>query len=279
MADGNGGRTALVTGASGGIGAELAKLFARDGWDVVLVARSRDGLEKVGRELGQTYGAGCHVVPADLADPAAPQAIYDAVQSLGLRVDALVNNAGFGLMGSFVDTGGGEPATELGRELEMLQVNVVALTHLSKLFLPAMVRSGRGYLMNVASTAAFQPGPLMAVYYASKAYVLSFSEALSVELAGTDLAQAVTLQETFVRLSTEGGAKQQSWFQEHLNRLEEKLAQCKFQNQVNSQSVEQSQLVIERFKTELLQSRGRAGLTYTNQGKAAQVDKGPGIKA
>jgi short-subunit dehydrogenase len=185
MADGNGRRTALVTGASGGIGAELARLFARDGWDVVLVARSRDGLEKVGRELAQAYGAGYHVVPADLADPASPQAVYDAVQALGLQVDALVNNAGFGLMGSFVDTGGGEPATELHRELEMLQVNVVALTHLSKLFLPAMVQRKRGYLLNVASTAAFQPGPLMAVYYASKAYVLSFSEALSVELAGT----------------------------------------------------------------------------------------------
>lgn len=180
----NGGRVALVTGGSGGIGAELARLFARDGWDVVLVARSREGLEKVGRELAQAHGVRCHVVPADLADPAAPQAVYDTVQGLGLQVDALVNNAGFGVMGTFVDTGG-DAATELGRELQMLQVNVVALTHLSKLFLPQMVRRGRGYLMNVASTAAFQPGPLMAVYYATKAYVLSFSEALSVELAGT----------------------------------------------------------------------------------------------
>lgn len=183
-AETKGTRTALITGASGGIGAELARLFARDGWNVVLVARSRDGLERVGRELSQTYGIAHHVVPADLTDPAAPQAIHDAVQALGMEIGALVNNAGFGLMGSFVDTGG-EPATELGRELEMLQVNVVALTHLSKLFLPGMVGRGRGYVMNVASTAAFQPGPLMAVYYASKAYVLSFSEALSVELAGT----------------------------------------------------------------------------------------------
>lgn len=181
----NGGRrAALVTGASGGIGAEIAKLFARDGWEVILVARSRDGLEKVGRELAQAYGATVHVVPADLADPAAPRAIHDAVQALGVDVDALVNNAGFGLAGPFVDIGRDAP-TELGRELEMLQVNVVALTHLSKLFLPGMVARGRGYLMNVASTAAFQPGPLMAVYYASKAYVLSFSEALAVELAGT----------------------------------------------------------------------------------------------
>jgi uncharacterized protein len=183
-ARGNGGRTALVTGASGGIGAELARLFARDGWDVVLVARSREGLEKVGRQLADTHGVRYHAISADLTDPAAPQTIYDAVHALGIEVDALVNNAGFGLMGPFVDTGR-EPPTDLGRELEMLQVNVVALTHLSKLFLPAMVRRGRGYVMNVASTAAFQPGPLMAVYYASKAYVLSFSEALSVELAGT----------------------------------------------------------------------------------------------
>jgi short-subunit dehydrogenase len=189
-AEGTGRRTALITGGSGGIGAELARLFARDGWDLVLVARSREGLEKVGQELAQKHGIASHVIPADLADPAAPQAIFDAVQALGVQVDALVNNAGFGLMGSFVDTGGEAP-TELARELEMLQVNVVALTHLSKLFLPAMVKRGRGYLLNVASTAAFQPGPLMAVYYASKAYVLSFSEALSVELAGTGVTATV----------------------------------------------------------------------------------------
>jgi uncharacterized protein len=179
-----------VTGASAGIGAELARLFARDGWNVVLVARSRDGLEKVGRELADAFGAAYHVVPADLVDPAAPRAIHDAVQALGVEVDALVNNAGFGMMGTFVDTGRETP-TDLGRELEMLQVNVVALTHLSKLFLPAMVKRGRGYLLNVASTAAFQPGPLMAVYYASKAYVLSFSEALSVELDGTGVTATV----------------------------------------------------------------------------------------
>lgn len=136
-AEGSGRRTALITGGSGGIGAELARLFARDGWDLVLVARSREGLEKVGRELAQKHGIAWHAVPADLTDPAAPHAIFDAVQALGVQVDALVNNAGFGLMGSFVDTGGEAP-TDLARELEMLQVNVVALTHLSKLFLPGM---------------------------------------------------------------------------------------------------------------------------------------------
>lgn len=186
----NGGRAALITGASAGIGAELARVFARDGWEVVLVARGRDGLEKVGRELAQKHGARYHVLSADLADPAAPQAIYDAVQALGIEIHALVNNAGFGVLGPFVEMGR-EPPTELAKELEMLQVNVVALTHLSKLFLPAMVKRGRGYLLNVASTAAFQPGPLMAVYYATKAYVLSLSEALSVELAGTGVTSTV----------------------------------------------------------------------------------------
>ncbi|HEX8391651.1 MAG TPA: SDR family oxidoreductase [Longimicrobium sp.] len=176
--------TALVTGASGGIGAELAERFARDGWDVILVARSREGLQRVGEALSAKYGVRHHVIPADLTDPAAPQTLFDSVAGLGLTVDALVNNAGFGLAGTFVDVGEGEP-TALARELEMLQVNVVALTHLSKLFLPGMVERKRGFVMNVASTAAFQPGPLMAVYYASKAYVLSFSEALSVELDGT----------------------------------------------------------------------------------------------
>src|SRR5687768_17240272 len=116
-AGGNGGRTALITGGSGGIGAELARLFARDGWEVVLVARSRDGLEKVGRQLQQAYGTTYHVVPADLADPAAPQAVFEAVRSLSVPVEALVNNAGFGLAGPFVDIGGDAP-TELGRELE-----------------------------------------------------------------------------------------------------------------------------------------------------------------
>ena len=183
-ASGAGRGAALVTGASGGIGLELARLFAKDGHDLVLVARDEGRLRRAGEELAGAHGVRFHVVPADLTDPAAPEAIFRAVQAAGVEVEALVNNAGFGLYGPFVQTAG-EAATELARELEMIQVNVTALTHLTKLFLPAMVARGRGRVLNVASTAAFQPGPLMAVYYASKAYVLSFSEALSVELAGT----------------------------------------------------------------------------------------------
>src|SRR5918995_1521947 len=147
--------TALGTGASGGIGEELARLFAADGHDLVLVARSRDKLERLANELGLKHG-------------------------VAGRVDALVNNAGFGSYGPFAET-------DLQQELGLLQVNVVALTHLTKLFLPAMIEREGGYVMNVASTAAFQPGPLMAVYYASKAYVLHFSEALSNETEGTNV--------------------------------------------------------------------------------------------
>jgi short-subunit dehydrogenase len=170
--------TALVTGASGGIGEELARLFAADGHDLILVARSRDKLEQLSAELQGKHRIRAHVLARDLAQPGVPQGIYDELHHEGVETDALVNNAGFGSYGLFAET-------DARTELELLQVNVVALTHLTKLFLPGMIARRRGYVMNVASTAAFQPGPLMAVYYASKAYVLSFSEALSNECEGT----------------------------------------------------------------------------------------------
>ena len=171
-------RIALVTGASGGIGYELAKLLAADGYDLTLVARSRDKLARVADELGRDYGVGARVVVSDLARPEAPREIFEELRGEAERVEVLVNNAGFGSYGLFAET-------DLKAELDLLQVNVVALTHLTKLFLPAMVAARRGRVMQVASTAAFQPGPLMAVYYASKAYVLSLSEALANELEGT----------------------------------------------------------------------------------------------
>jgi len=170
--------TALVTGASGGIGEELARLFAADGHDLVLLARSRDKLARLSEELAGKHGVGARVVAADLARPEAPREIFEELKGAGVTVDALVNNAGFGSYGLFAET-------DSQSELDLLQVNVVALTHLAKLFLPGMIARRRGYLMNVASTAAFQPGPLMAVYYASKAYVLSLSEALANECEGT----------------------------------------------------------------------------------------------
>jgi short-subunit dehydrogenase len=170
--------TALVTGASGGIGEELARLFAADGHDLVLVARSRDKLARLAAELGEKNKVAARVLAADLARPEAPREIFEELGGAGVVVDALVNNAGFGSYGLFAET-------DLKSELDLLQVNVVALTHLSKLFLPSMLARRRGFVMNVASTAAFQPGPLMAVYYASKAYVLSLSEALANECEGT----------------------------------------------------------------------------------------------
>ena len=170
--------TALVTGASGGIGEELARLFAADGHDLVLVARSQDKLARLAEELGAKHGVSARVLASDLARPEAPREIFEELSAAGLTVDALVNNAGIGSYGLFAET-------DLKSELDLLQINVVALTHLTKLFLPGMIARRRGYVMQVASTAAFQPGPLMAVYYASKAYVLHLSEALANECAGT----------------------------------------------------------------------------------------------
>jgi short-subunit dehydrogenase len=171
-------QTALITGASGGIGLELARLFAADGYDLVLVARSEDKLTQVGEELTAQFKVRARVLVSDLARAESPREIFAELEAANVSVDVLVNNAGFGSFGLFADA-------DERTQLEMLQVNVVALTHLTKLFLSGMIARGAGRVMNVASTAAFQPGPLMAVYYATKAYVLSFSEAISNELAGT----------------------------------------------------------------------------------------------
>jgi uncharacterized protein len=171
-------QTALVTGGSGGIGLELARVLARNRFDLVLVARNRDTLEAAAGQLEGAFDVKAHVFAADLRLPESPQTIFDFLLNEDIHVDALVNNAGFGLGGDFADT-------ELQRELDMIQVNISALTHLTKLFIPAMIKRRAGRVLNVASTAAFQPGPLMAVYYATKAYVLSFSEALAEELRNT----------------------------------------------------------------------------------------------
>jgi short-subunit dehydrogenase len=170
--------TALITGASSGIGLELASLAAQDRHDLVLVARQRERLESVGRGLAEEYGVRVSVLAKDLGDPSAPADLGRELAGRHIEIDVLVNNAGFGVYGFFAQT-------SIDRELEMIQVNVAALTHLSKLVLPGMRKRRRGRILNVASTAAFQPGPIMAVYYATKAYVLSFSEALASECTGT----------------------------------------------------------------------------------------------
>lgn len=169
---------ALITGASSGIGLELVELFAADGHELVLVARRKQKLCEIAADIGERYDLQAHVLPADLADPEAPAQLASEVGRLGFVITHLVNNAGFATSGPFVTA---DPTIQR----DMIQVNVTALTSLTRCFLPQMVSRGHGRILNVASTAAFQPGPLMAVYYATKAYVLNFSTALAVELEGT----------------------------------------------------------------------------------------------
>ena len=169
--------TALITGASTGIGYELAKVFAKNGYDLVLVARGEAQLQKVAAECESLGTIAARVLVKDLSLPGAPVEIYEQLRRDNLRVDVLVNNAGFGTYGPFA-------TIDAAANLELLQVNVMALTHLTRLYLPEMIARGSGRIMNVASTAAFLPGPYMATYYASKAYVLHFSEAVAKEVAG-----------------------------------------------------------------------------------------------
>jgi uncharacterized protein len=171
-------QTALVTGATGGIGYEFARLLAGSCGRLVLTGRNRDRLAAAKKELENTGGADITVFPADLSDPAAAEELFRELERAKIEVDILVNNAGFGGHGAFVET-------NWKKEEAMLAVNVTAMTHLTKLFVKGMAERKRGRIVNVSSTAAFQPGPFMAVYYASKAYVLSFSEALASELKGT----------------------------------------------------------------------------------------------
>jgi uncharacterized protein len=170
--------TVLVTGASSGIGRELARRFAADGSRLLLVARGERALHALAEELRAQNKTESRVFLVDLARPESPGQVLNHVQTAGWKVDVLVNNAGFGAQGPFGEI-------PLDRQLQMLQVNVTTLTHLTRLLLPGMMDRRRGGVLNVASTAAFQAGPQMAVYYASKAYVLSFTEALAEELAGT----------------------------------------------------------------------------------------------
>ncbi len=170
--------TALVTGASAGLGKELASLFSKDGHDVVIVARSKSKLEALAADLEKTNGTKVHVVAADLGDAGAPKAIFEETKKRGLQIDYLVNNAGFGSNGAFLEL-------DLDREVQMIDVNITALTRLTHLYGRPMKERGFGRILNIASTAGFQPGPFMATYYATKAYVVMFSEALAYELDGS----------------------------------------------------------------------------------------------
>jgi len=168
--------TALITGASGGIGYELAKLFAKNHHHLVLVARKQAKLAQVADDLQRQFGISAKTVALDLTTPTAPQSLFEQLQLDGVQVNILVNNAGYGKLGEFAEV-------PLEESLGQIQLNLTALTSLTKLFLGPMLERGSGKIMNVASTAGFQPGPRMAVYYASKAYVISFSEAIANEFA------------------------------------------------------------------------------------------------
>lgn len=168
----------LITGASSGIGLEFARLFAQENNPLILVARSEEKLNEIARELNAQYGVPVTVIAKDLTDPHAPDEIFQQLEAQNQTVGVLVNNAGFATYGKFTET-------DWQAQAAMIHLNIAALSHLTSLFVGGMVQRGEGRVLNVASLGAFLPGPLMAVYYASKAYVLSFSEALANELQGT----------------------------------------------------------------------------------------------
>ena len=172
--------TALVTGASSGLGAQFATLFASDGISLVLVARREDRLRQLKSELERDFGVAVEILPVDLTKPLSVTRVLELLDRHEIGIDYLVNNAGFGQSDGFADV-------PLERSLEQIDLNVRALTELTRRLLPSMIRNGSGRILNVGSTAGDQPGPFMAVYYATKAYVNSFSEALHHELAGTGI--------------------------------------------------------------------------------------------
>lgn len=173
-------QTALITGASTGIGRALAREFALDGYDVVLVARRADVLRRVADELRALTMVKVSTIALDLAAPNGGAMLVDELTRGEARIDVVVNNAGFGLIGPVAEL-------PLDRQLAMIQLNVTTLVELTRCLLPGMLERETGGVLNVASTAAFQPGPLMSVYYATKAFVLSFTEGLAEEVAGRDL--------------------------------------------------------------------------------------------
>lgn len=168
-------KSALITGATSGLGYEFVQLLAKEQYNLIVVARNEEKLLSIKSEFPLLNVT---TIPMDLSKPGSVRKMVEEIQEKGLQVDVLINNAGFGLLGKFDEL-------NVEKQLEMIQLNVSALTELTHAFLPQMKKQKFGQIMNVASTAAFQPGPMMAVYYATKAYVLSFSEALVEELAGT----------------------------------------------------------------------------------------------
>ncbi|MEH2395264.1 MAG: SDR family oxidoreductase [Nostoc sp.] len=177
-------KTALITGAASGIGYQLTQIFARHSYNLVLVDKNEEKLHEIVDEFPQKFGIFVKIFAKDLSIPTSPEEIFTELQQASIKIDMLINNAGFSTYGAFNET-------DLTIELKMLQLNIGSLTHLTKLFLKDMIEQNYGKILNVASSAAFQPGPLMAVYFATKAYVLSFSEAIANELEGTGVSVTV----------------------------------------------------------------------------------------
>ena len=198
--------TALITGASSGIGKSLARLFARDGYGLVLVARRAEALQEIAEDLAKAYSVPVTGLAVDLARTGGVNMLLDSLRASAIEVDVLVNNAGFGMQGAFT-------ALPVERQLEMIQLNLTTLTELTGRLMPGMLARGRGGVLNVGSTAGFQPGPFMAVYYATKAYVVSFSEALAEELSGSGLlVTCLAPGPTATGFATEAGAADAALF-------------------------------------------------------------------
>jgi len=178
------GALALVTGASSGFGADFARILAAQGCELVLVARREERLKTLAEELARDHGTVSHVVALSLSEPGSPQILADRVAELGKPVDVLVNNAGFGIHGDFLDH-------PWERQRELLELDVVSVVHLTRLFVPGMRQRGRGWILLVSSIGAFQATPTYAIYSAAKAFVLSFGEALSGELKGSGVKLSV----------------------------------------------------------------------------------------
>ncbi|MDX5422449.1 MAG: SDR family oxidoreductase [Hymenobacteraceae bacterium] len=223
--------TALITGASNGIGYELARIFAQQGHDLVLVARSEDKLNSMALQFAIEHKVYTKVIARDLAKPDAPQQVFDELKQAGVEVDVLVNNAGIGAHGFF-------RKADMQKQLDMMQLNMVALTHLTRLFLDQLPPGRHGKILNISSMAAFVPGPLMAVYYASKAYVQSFSEALAAELEEEDVAVTVLCPgPTDTDFKERAGIHQESFMSENFSDDPEEIARAGYKGMMAGEVV------------------------------------------
>jgi len=224
--------TALITGASSGIGLDFSRVFAQVGYDLVLTARNEANLDRVAAEIRERHpNRTVRVVPSDLATPGAVEDLFAAVRREEVTVDVLVNNAGFARRGAFADS-------DLAVDLAMLRVNVDALTALTRLFVTEMVARRAGKILNVASTAAFLPGPYMATYYATKAYVLSFSEAIAEELRGSGVTVTCLCPgATRTQFAERAGVSDLPFFSSSLSMSSERVAWFGYRAMMNGETV------------------------------------------